>query len=186
MRFIKLSIENYKSFQFQTEILFPKGKMGKSIFLLGGMNGAGKTSVMESINICLYGGKAQDIFRAINRNELAKGNTVVNFELTAELDDKSELIVKRSWSAEVVNKPKAGDLNERLIIIRDGKRVSVQSQKMWQDFIRATVPRGITQLFFFDGEKIQEIATDDHSEVRLKASLEAALGIQNINLLPCY
>ena len=36
---------------------------------------------------------------------------------------------------------------------------------------------------FFDGEKIQEIAADDHSEVRLKSSLEAALGIQYINRL---
>lgn len=42
---------------------------------------------------------------------------------------------------------------------------------------------GHSQFFFFDGEKIQEIAADDHSEVRLKSSLEAALGIQHINRL---
>jgi DNA sulfur modification protein DndD len=61
--------------------------------------------------------------------------------------------------------------------------VSVQNQEIWQDFIRAAIPPGITQFFFFDGEKIQEIAADDHSEVRLKSSLEAALGIQYINRL---
>jgi DNA sulfur modification protein DndD len=54
---------------------------------------------------------------------------------------------------------------------------------MWQDYINATIPQGITQFFFFDGEKIQEIAADDHSEVRLKSSLEAALGIQYISRL---
>lgn len=64
--------------------------------------------------------------------------------------------------------------------MRDGKRVSVQNQEIWQDFIRAAIPPGITQFFFFDGEKIQEIAADDHSEVRLKSSLEAALGIQTM------
>lgn len=183
MKFRKLSIENYKSFQFPTEIHFPDSENGKSIFLIGGMNGAGKTSIMESINYCLYGGKAEEIFRAINRKEIAKGNAAVSFELTAELDDGSELIVKRSWSAGVIESPKAKDLNERLVVVKDGKRVSVQNQQMWQDFIRATVPPGITQFFFFDGEKIQEIAADDHSEVRLKSSLEAALGIQNINQL---
>jgi len=183
VKFRKLSIENYKSFQFHTEIYFPDGEDGKSIFLLGGMNGAGKTSIMESINYCLYGGKVDDIYRAINRKELAKGNAAVSFELIAELDDGGELIVKRSWSAGVADAPKAKDLNERLIVVRDGKRVSVQNQEMWQDFIRATIPPGITQFFFFDGEKIQEIAADDHSEVRLKSSLEAALGIQNINQL---
>jgi len=68
-------------------------------------------------------------------------------------------------------------------VVQDGKRVAVQNKQMWQDFIRATIPPGITQFFFFDGEKIQEIAADDHSEVRLKSSLEAALGIQYINRL---
>lgn len=54
---------------------------------------------------------------------------------------------------------------------------------MWQDFIRALIPPGITPFFFFDGEKIQEIAADEHSEVRLQSSLEAALGIEFIKRL---
>ena len=93
------------------------------------------------------------------------------------------MIVKRSWSGGVVNDAKAKDLEERLVVVQDGKRVSVQNKQMWQDFIRATIPPGITQFFFFDGEKIQEIAADDHSELRLKKSLEAALGIQYITKL---
>ncbi|MCM3712468.1 DNA sulfur modification protein DndD [Alkalihalobacillus oceani] len=183
MKFRKFTIDNYKSFQFPTEILFPDGDNGKSIFLIGGMNGAGKTAIMEGISYCLYGGKVEDIFRAINRKSLALGNASVSFELEIEMDDASPLIVKRSWSAGVIDKPKAKDLEERLVVVRDGKRVSVQNKQMWQDFIRATIPPGITQFFFFDGEKIQEIAADDHSEIRLKSSLEAALGIEYINKL---
>ena len=183
MKFSKLTIENYKSFQFATEIRFPAGQDGRSIFLIGGMNGAGKTSIMEAINYCLYGAKADEIFRNINRREKARGNAHVSFELAMEMDDLSELIVKRSWSAGVVDEPKPRDLTERLVVVRDGKRVSVQNREIWQDFIRSVIPPGITQFFFFDGEKIQSIAADDHSEVRLKSSLEAALGIQYINRL---
>lgn len=184
MKFRKLTIENYKSFQFPTEIVFPMGEDGRSIFLIGGMNGAGKTSIMEAVNYCLYGGKADDIYRSINRREKARGNANVAFELIIEMDDGSELLVKRSWTAGALSEPKPRDLTERLVVVvRDGKRVSVQNQEIWQDFIRAAIPPGITQFFFFDGEKIQEIAADDHSEVRLKSSLEAALGIQYINRL---
>lgn len=183
MKFCKLTIENYKSFQFATEIRFPVGEDGRSIFLIGGMNGSGKTSIMEAINYCLYGAKADEIFRNINRREKARGNASVSFDLVMEMDDLSELVVKRSWIAGVVDDPKPRDLTERLVVVRDGKRVSVQNQEIWQDFIRSVIPPGITQFFFFDGEKIQSVAADDHSEVRLKSSLEAALGIQYINRL---
>jgi DNA sulfur modification protein DndD len=183
MRFKQLAISGYKSFRYPTEIIFPIGQDGKSIFLIGGMNGAGKTSLMEAINLCLYGTKADLIFNAINRQEKADGNYSTSFELTLETDEGAEVIVKRSWSAGATANPKPKDLEERLMVIRDGKRVSVQSKQMWQDFIRALIPPGITPFFFFDGEKIQEIAADDHSEVRLKNSLEAALGIEFIKRL---
>ncbi len=184
MRFRKLTIENYKSFQFITDIVFPfTEEGGHSIFLIGGMNGAGKTSIMEAINFCLYGAKTDEIVKHINRREKAKGNFSVSFELIIEMDDLSELVVKRSWTAGTAVDPKPRDMTERLVVVKDSKRVSVQNQEIWQNFIRAAIPPGITQFFFFDGEKIQEIAADDHSEVRLKSSLEAALGIQYITQL---
>ena len=42
MRFKRLTIEGYKSFRYSTEILFPASQDSKSIFLIGGMNGAAK------------------------------------------------------------------------------------------------------------------------------------------------
>ncbi|MGA2296547.1 MAG: DNA sulfur modification protein DndD [FCB group bacterium] len=183
MKIKKITIENYKTFALTTIIEFPENEDGKSIFLIGGMNGAGKTTIMEAINYCLYGVKQEMIFKGINNSEKSNGNTYVAFELLLETDEGSEILVKRSWSAGTNVNPKSRDLEEKLIVIKDGKRVSVENKQIFQDFVNITFPRGITQFFFFDGEKIQEIAADDHSEMRLKSSLEAALGIQYISKL---
>lgn len=147
------------------------------------MNGAGKTSIMEAVNICLYGERTDVIYKSINHKELAKGNAFVSFELEFETDNAETVLVKRTWSANACEKPLAKDLVEKLTVVKDGRRVAVQNKEMWQDYINSTIPKSITQFFFFDGEKIQEIAADDHSEVRLKDSLEAALGIQYISRL---
>ncbi len=42
-----------------------------------------------------------------------------------EMDDGAELVVRRSWGAVVVADPKPKDLTERLVVVRNGKRVSV-------------------------------------------------------------
>ena len=186
MRLRKLIIENYKSYQFPTEINFTHGRTepGRNIYLIGGMNAAGKTAILESLNFCLYGAKKATILKAIHRKELARGNATCAFELYLETDEGEEVIVKRAWAAPASpNKPRPEDLEEKLTVIKDGKRVSVASQQMWQDYLDATIPKSITQFFFFDGEKIQEMAADEHSEIKLKASLESALGIEFVRRL---
>jgi len=139
MKIRKLIIENYKSFRFPTEIQFPDNEQGKSIFLIGGMNGSGKTSIMEAVNYCLYGVKNEEIFRFINRKEKALGNTAVSFEIVLEEDDGAELMVKRSWTAGVIDDPKPKDLTERLVVVKDGKRVTVLNKEDG-DIVRRTVP----------------------------------------------
>lgn len=183
MKFIKLTIENYKSFQFPTVLNFPHNEEGKSIFLIGGMNGAGKTSLLEAINICLYGAKLDEIYNCINTKELEKGNAFVSIELEFETEENENIIVNRSWSAGSTATPKSKDLSEKLVVVKDGKRVSVQNKDLWQDYINTTIPKPITQFFFFDGEKIQEIAGDNYTELKLKSSLEAALGINFVTQL---
>ena len=81
MKFLKLCIENYKCFQKPIEINLDIIEGQKNIVLIGGMNGAGKTAILEAINICLYGESKAKIFHGINRSELEKGNGNIFFEL---------------------------------------------------------------------------------------------------------
>ena len=50
----KLELTCFKSYQHQV-FVFPEPSDGKNIVLIGGMNGYGKTSILEALYLCLYG-----------------------------------------------------------------------------------------------------------------------------------
>ena len=52
----------------------------------------------------------------------------------------------------------------------------------WQDFIKEIIPLGLSQLFFFDGEKIQKMMSDDGNE-ELKKSILSLLGLDLVERL---
>ncbi len=62
--------------------------------------------------------------------------------------------VKREW------KTKASRFKEDLLVLENGKILSDTAADQWQDFLQDLIPPGLSQLFFFDGEKIQAIAED--------------------------
>lgn len=182
MKFTKLIIENYKSFQISTEIDFTGGRAekGRNIFLIGALNGVGKTSVLEAINICLYGEKRDNIFKAINRHQAVKGNFSCAFELHIATDESETVVVRRSWSVQPsVKNPQPKDLDDELSLTRNGERFS--NQQVSQEYLHANFPKIITQFFFFDGEKIQQLADD--AALGIKDDIEAALGIKPLRQL---
>ncbi len=185
MRIKQITIDNFKVFQRPTTIVFPKGGGQQNIFLIGGSNGSGKTTIVEALSLCLYGGKTKQIFESINKNERERGNCGVSFELIFEKDDGVEIGVKRMWQTNgvTVNQPKAGDLEEKLIINKNGERIKVVNKTKWQEYINATIPEGISDFFFFNGEKIERMAEDEDSSVQLKSSIETILGLKVLRKL---
>ncbi|MFA5237076.1 MAG: AAA family ATPase, partial [Methanoregula sp.] len=188
MQFNKLIIQNYKTFRFRTEFDFTinRGDPTKNVFLIGGMNGAGKTSILDAINLCLYGEKkAERIFKAINQSECAHRNFECIIELQFEMDNGDNVFLNRSWNIPYTfqNDPTSEDLNEKITISKNKNIISEIDKQRFLEYIKSEIPSGITQFFFFDGEKIQEIASDEYAATNLKESMEAALGIENIHKL---
>jgi len=150
------------------------------------MNGSGKTSILDAVNLCLYGEKKIDnVFKSINQYELEKGNCNSFIELQFVMDNGDNVCLNRSWSIpfSFSESPTPEDLKEKITIKKNNRIISEVEQQSFLDYIKTEIPEGITQFFFFDGEKIQHIAADEYAAMDLKNSMEAALGIQNIHKL---
>jgi DNA sulfur modification protein DndD len=181
MRIDKLVLDNFKSFATRTELDLgdPEPSDARNVILVGGMNGSGKTSIIEAINACLYGANADFVFARINRRNLKQGRGDVELGLDLTLDNNAKLSIRRRWSLADPRSRDPRDLNEELRITLDGKLVIAPGgESDWGELVDLIIPQGVSQFFFFDGEKIQDLAADTDPGGRLRESMESVLGIQ--------
>ena len=188
MRFNALIVQNYKTFVRGPNSILQKitNLNDRNVFLIGGMNGSGKTSILDAINLCLYGEKKLErVYKLINQHEAETGNFQCSIELQFEMDNGDAVDLCRSWDVPYSFRKTAAadDLKESVSIRKNGKVISDHEQQIFLDYIKTEIPSGITQFFFFDGEKIQHMAADEYAAMNLKNSMEAALGIQHIHKL---
>ena len=182
----------------------------RPVVLIGGRNGAGKTTLFEAVRLCLYGEAAlgaggapgrrggrrkyeEFLARRVHRDgggrPSAEGASVsVTFRFF-QGGRESEYEVTRSWSA---GGEGIGGVNERLDVGRRGPEggrfapLDAVERPHWQQFIEGIIPRGILQLFFFDGEKVARMAGGEGGggeDEAVRESFRALLGLEPVEQL---
>lgn len=96
----------------------------------------------------------------------------------AETDGLHTFTVTRSWE-----RTPAERLIEKFDVEKNGKQLEDVSADHWQEFIRDLLPPGVSQLFFFDGEKIQQLAEDSSDQKTLSEAIKSLLGVDIIERL---
>ncbi len=189
-----LSLTDFRVFQGQhTFDLMPRVKYGKKrpIILYGGLNGAGKTTTLTAVRLALYGkqslgpGTAQKTYdafleKSIHRSERSLIQTDSScIELTfnyANMGVVKHYTVKRHWML------KGKKVVEHLSISENGEELSELNAEQCQGFLNELIPIGVSDLFFFDSEKIAELA-EDTGGFALGDAIKKLLGLDLIDTL---
>lgn len=189
-----LSVTDFRVFQGRTTFdLAPRTKWNaaRPIVLFGGLNGAGKTSILSAIRLALYGRQA--LGRSVSAKQYdeyllssihkSKDRVLQANQASVEMDFRythmgvdNLYTVKRVWFTE------GKKLTEKLEITRDGELLEKLSDEQKQGFLNELIPIGLSDLFFFDGEKIAELALDE-SGAALADSIKKLLGLDVIERL---
>ncbi|MCI0604595.1 DNA sulfur modification protein DndD [bacterium] len=192
----KLTLNDFGVFAGQQELdLSPRGYQGgrqNPIILFGGMNGSGKTTILEAVRLCLYGRASltkkvsnkeyQEYLRGLIHRyppfALNSSSAAIKLEFEYGNGEGAELfVIERLWL------DNGEGIDETLKVYRNGCLLSELEADYWQDFVQDLIPQGIAQLFFFDGEHIQQLAYGEKGDTRLAESINNLLGLDLVDRL---
>ena len=161
---------------------------GKPIILFGGMNGGGKTTLLDAVQLAFYGPKARisnrgklaykDYLReSINRNGDPGEGAAITIRFRRVIDgDTRNFELHRSWRVGVKG------IEETVRVLRDGLPDDIFTEH-WDEAIEAYLPSSIAHLFFFDGEQIKELAEGGHAAEILGTAIHSLLGLDLVDRL---
>ncbi|MBN3872858.1 DNA sulfur modification protein DndD [Nostoc sp. JL33] len=204
MIFLELVLQNFGPYSGKQVInLNPKTdeENSRPIILLGGMNGGGKTTLMDAIRLALYGPRAQCSTRGNlsysdflnqcvnNKAESAVLGSPQEEQLSKRIDPvadtRIELLfehiendkpikyrVVRSWT----KNPKDG--KDTLGILGDSDTWPDALVNIWDEYIENLLPLGISNLFLFDGEQVKELAEQEIPPPVVVDAIRGLLGLE--------
>ena len=179
----RLQLHNFGVYAGDNEFLFSNNK---PIVLIGGMNGRGKTTFLEAVLLALYGSNSfaykeskkrsypQYLKSFINKH-VADRTCSVELEFEINNDSKENYIIKRSWDGN------DNRVSELISVFSNGVKNEFLTQN-WSMFVENILPSALSSFFFFDGEKIAEMAVDS-SNKQLKNAIRSMLGITVLDVL---
>jgi DNA sulfur modification protein DndD len=187
----QLTLRNFGLFSAeQVFTLTPGRRNGKHlpIILFGGINGGGKTTLLDAIQLALYGGRARcskrsnlpydDFLReSIHHGANGRESAGVTLSFRYAADGEEHLYdVCRNW------KVTEGRVREDLRVLQNGLPDQWLSDN-WPQLVEDLFPLDISQLFFFDAEKIRSLAEDESSSKALGAAIKSLLGLDIVERL---
>jgi DNA sulfur modification protein DndD len=161
---------------------------GRPIVLFGALNGSGKTTFLDGLQLVLYGKHARctgrgnmaypDFLRStINRYVPPHEGAGLELEFIHHREGKWQTIrVSRTWSG------RNEMTREKLVVTRNGTLDAVLSER-WGEFVEDFIPSQISELFFFDGEKIEALAEEQSAAAIIRTGIHALLGLDVVDRL---
>ena len=183
MRIKELTLHNFGVYAGSNVFTF---EGHKPIVLIGGMNGRGKTTFLDAVLLALYGANSfaytESVYKSygqylrsfVNRSD-GTNRAYVTLEFVVGSGKPDTYKIRRSWDGEKKR------ISEQIQVWKNGI-TDVFLTENWSLFIESLMPSGLSNFFFFDGEKIAELAVEETSE-QMKESIKMLLGISVIDSL---
>ena len=204
MIFKKLIFKNYKTYYGTQEIDLTVPEQlkdeKKNIILIGGLNGAGKTTFLKAILYILFGKRGittstdsgvidleyKKLFsNVINNTFFNEGGKECSISLVLETDFGAEWTISVKWYIDI-NKRASHEVREMAVKDKPNypvKKVNVTSIDSYNRVIDKTIPFYAAPFFIFDGEEIRNLI-EKQNTAEMKDAIQKISGMKsNIELI---
>jgi DNA sulfur modification protein DndD len=183
-----VTLENYGIYGGRQKIELTPLDDTRPIILFGGLNGGGKTTLLDAIQLAFYGPKARCAARgkltykeflraAIHRGADPAEGAMLEIEFRRAIDGQMHHYrLQRAWRLG------AKGVEETVEVTADGELDPLLS-KHWEEYIENYIPSGIAHLFFFDAEQIKELAEGEQAAELLGTAIHSLLGLDLVDRL---
>src|SRR5918999_440028 len=180
----KITLEDFGAYRGKQSLDLTT-KPGRPIILIGGLKGCGKTTLLDAIQLALYGPRARCSGRgnrsyetylreSINRQTDPSKGARIFLEFSATVDGDERIYgVFRRWYAT------GKTIRELVTVLVNGEPDTVLGQT-WADHVEDLLPHEVASLFFFDGEKIESLADTDRAAPVVESAVNSLLGVNTI------
>ena len=193
MRINKLVLNNFSSFEGLNEFDLSTSK-SKNIVLIGGKNGAGKTSLFSAIKIALYGPLAFGYVGANNYYALRikehinskafqkdKVQSGVGVEIELMIDrDVTTYEITREWTY------KNQKFEEEIRTTRNGAILGKDDEEYFHNYLMNVIPPSLFDFFLFDGEEVGNIFSTSAYNSYVKKALFTMCGMDVYDIIRKY
>ncbi|MFR3728296.1 AAA family ATPase [Lacrimispora sp.] len=194
MKINRIVLYNFNSYEGLNEFDFTSNDGDKNIILIGGKNGAGKTSLFTAIKIALYGplafgyvgvnstyiAKIKDCINSKTfQKDVVKSYVQISVSLMVEREIK-EYEITREWD---YTKQK---LEEDYFVISEGHRLDEQELSYFQNYLQGMIPPDLFEFFLFDGEEVGSIFSTSTYNTYVKNAVYTLCGLDVFEIIRKY
>lgn len=194
MKINKVVLYNFNSYEGFNEFDFSSKSEKKNIALIGGKNGAGKTSLFSAIKIALYGplsfgyvgvnpvyiSKIKDCINSKSfQNDVVEAWVQLSISLMIEREVR-EYEITRKWN---YTKQK---LEEHYFVKVDGTILEEQELSYFQNYLQGVLPPDLFEFFLFDGEEVGSIFSTSAYNTYIKNAVYKLCGLDTFEIIRKY
>lgn len=186
----EVNLKNFRSYEDETNFIFSPSE-NKNVVLIGGENGAGKSTFFEAIKLCIYGPITYG-YQGHNSSYIAKIKSNINHNAYKEskidayvgitivlTEGTNENIYNlvRSWTLCDKKLVETFNVNKNSILLSD------EDKKFFENYLTSLIPPNLFDFFFFDGENLSDSFIGRSAGIYLKESILKLSNYDTLDIL---